>query len=66
MGVPKKRTSAQKRDQRRANWKFTAAPVVACSNCSEAKAPHQICPACGFYDGRFYGPKARGMAQARS
>jgi large subunit ribosomal protein L32 len=23
-----------------------------CSHCHEPKAPHQICPHCGFYGGR--------------
>ena len=52
MGVPKKRMSAQKRDQRRANWKFTAVAVATCSKCNEPKAPHSVCPACGHYNNR--------------
>lgn len=52
MGVPKKRMSAQKRDQRRANWKFTPVAVATCPKCNEPKAPHQVCPACGQYNGR--------------
>jgi len=35
MGVPKKRTSRQKRDQRRAHWKATAPNVGACPKCGE-------------------------------
>ena len=35
MGVPKKRTSQQKRDQRRAHWKATAPNVGACPKCGE-------------------------------
>jgi len=52
VGVPKKRTSAQKRDQRRANWKFSPAAVVECPKCHEPKAPHQVCPSCGHYKDR--------------
>ncbi len=52
MGVPKKRMSAQKRDQRRANWKLTPVAVSECSQCHEPKAPHQVCPSCGAYSGR--------------
>ena len=52
MGVPKKRMSAQKRDQRRANWKFTPVAVVECPKCKEPKAPHQVCPSCGTYADR--------------
>jgi large subunit ribosomal protein L32 len=39
MGVPKKRTSRQKRDSRRAHWKATAPNVGSC-------------PKCGFYKGK--------------
>lgn len=59
MGVPKKRTSAQKRDQRRAHWKITAPNVTACPNCGEPRLSHRICPSCGQYDG-----KARTEAKA--
>lgn len=52
MAVPKKRTSSQKRDQRRAHWKLTAPNVVKCSNCAEPVLPHHICKACGNYGGR--------------
>lgn len=52
MGVPKKRTSSQKRDQRRANWKITAPNVANCSNCGEPVLSHHICPACGTYGGK--------------
>jgi large subunit ribosomal protein L32 len=52
MGVPKKRTSAQKRDQRRANWKITAPNVMSCTNCGEAILSHRVCAKCGFYDGK--------------
>jgi len=52
VGVPKKRMSAQKRDQRRANWKFQPVAVVQCPKCKEPRAPHQVCASCGHYDGR--------------
>jgi large subunit ribosomal protein L32 len=52
MGVPKKRTSAQKRDQRRANWKITAPNVSACSACGEPIQSHRVCPSCGSYGGK--------------
>lgn len=52
MGVPKKRTSSQKRDQRRAHWKITAPNVTACTNCGEPVLSHRICPACGTYGGK--------------
>jgi large subunit ribosomal protein L32 len=49
MGVPKKRTSSQKRDQRRAHWKITAPNVSSCKSCGEAVLPHHVCKACGKY-----------------
>jgi len=52
MGVPKKRMSRQKRDQRRANWKVTAPNVNSCTNCSGPVLAHRACPACGHYKGK--------------
>jgi len=52
MGVPKKRTSAQKRDQRRAHWKITAPNVTNCSNCGEPVLSHRVCAKCGNYGGK--------------
>ena len=50
MGVPKKRTSKQKRDQRRAaNSKYTAVNVVKCPKCHEPVLPHTVCANCGKY-----------------
>ena len=50
MGVPKKRTSKQKRDQRRAaNSKFTAANVIKCPKCGYPVVPHTVCSNCGTY-----------------
>jgi large subunit ribosomal protein L32 len=52
MGVPKKRTSRQKRDQRRgSNWKATAPNVTACPKCGEPRLAHRACPNCGEYKG---------------
>jgi large subunit ribosomal protein L32 len=52
MGVPKKRTSAQKRDSRRAHWKVTPPNVSNCSNCGEPVLAHHVCPSCGTYGGK--------------
>ena len=53
MGVPKKRTSRQKRDQRRAsNFKVTPPNVTACPNCGEPVLSHRACPKCGQYRGK--------------
>jgi large subunit ribosomal protein L32 len=52
VGVPKKRTSKQKRDQRRANWKVSAPNVIRCPKCQEPVMPHRACPSCGTYRDR--------------
>ncbi|WP_373045248.1 50S ribosomal protein L32 [Vulgatibacter sp.] len=52
MGVPKKRTSKQKRDQRRAHWKVSAPNVVSCPNCASPTMSHRVCPTCGTYKGK--------------
>lgn len=50
MGVPKKRTSKQKRDQRRAaNSKYIAANVSKCPKCGSPIVPHTVCRECGTY-----------------
>lgn len=52
MGVPKKRTSKQKRDQRRANWKVSPPNVTRCASCAAPVLSHRICPSCGTYKGK--------------
>lgn len=53
MAVPKKRQSPSRRNKRRAQHDRVAAPaVVICSNCSEPKLAHRVCPACGHYAGQ--------------
>ena len=54
MGVPKKRTSAMRRDRRRAANNNLKKPVQvsACPNCAAAIMPHRVCPSCGFYKGK--------------
>ena len=52
MAVPKRKTTASKRDMRRANHdKVTAPNVVACSHCGEPVIAHRVCPSCGYYKG---------------
>lgn len=52
MAVPKRRTSRSRRDQRRAHDAMAQPALSICPECKEVKAPHQICPHCGFYRGR--------------
>lgn len=52
MAVPKKKTSKSKRDMRRSHHAVSAGASQECPNCGEAKRPHHVCGACGYYDGR--------------
>lgn len=53
MAVPKRRTSKTKKNQRRASsYKLPKVTIGECPQCHEAKLPHRVCKACGFYDGK--------------
>lgn len=51
MGVPKRKNSKSRRDKRTANKGLDFGSVARCQTCQEAVAPHQVCPACGYYKG---------------
>lgn len=52
MGLPKRRTSAAKRDRRRAHDALSAPHVITCPQCGERTRRHRACPHCGVYRGR--------------
>ncbi len=53
MAVPKRKTTASKRNTRRANHdKVTPVQLIACAHCGEPTLPHRACGACGHYKGR--------------
>ncbi len=52
MPNPKRRHSKSRRDMRRATWKMAIPAMSTCSNCSQTKLPHRVCPHCGYYNGR--------------
>ncbi|RVU54891.1 50S ribosomal protein L32 [Anaerosphaera multitolerans] len=53
MAVPKRKTSKQRRNKRRASsYRLNKVTLVECSNCHETKMPHRVCPSCGYYDGK--------------
>jgi large subunit ribosomal protein L32 len=52
MAVPKRKTTRQKRDQRRAHWKAQAPTYSECPQCHQPKLPHRVCGNCGYYGGR--------------
>ena len=52
MATPKQKTSKSRRNMRRAHDALTANSYHECPNCSELKRPHNVCPKCGYYDGK--------------
>lgn len=52
MAVPKKRTSKSVRGMRRSHHALAETNAVECPNCGEPKLPHNVCAACGHYNGR--------------
>ncbi len=52
MAVPKRRTSATKRNKRRAHDALVAPQFVSCPGCGEPMLRHRACPHCGEYRGR--------------
>lgn len=52
MAVPKKKTSKSVRNMRRSHHALKAKNFIECSNCGEPVMPHNVCAACGHYDGR--------------
>ena len=52
MAVPKKRTSSQRRDKRRATHRVSAPRLNRCPQCQSPRLPHRVCPVCGTYAGR--------------
>ncbi len=52
MGLPKRKTSKSKRNQRRSHDALTPPQWLSCSQCGEPVLPHRICAACGYYRGR--------------
>ena len=52
MAVPKRKTSPSKRGMRRSHDSLKVEAYQECSNCGELKRPHNLCNACGHYNGR--------------
>jgi large subunit ribosomal protein L32 len=52
MAVPKRRTSHQKRNKRRAHDALTVPQWIACPACGEPAQRHRACTHCGQYRGR--------------
>lgn len=52
MAVPKRKVSPHRRGNRRGHHSLTADAFHECNNCGELKRPHNMCIACGHYNGR--------------
>jgi large subunit ribosomal protein L32 len=52
MAVPKRRTTATRRDTRRAHWRGSPPTYSLCPRCRQPKLPHRVCGNCGYYRGR--------------
>ncbi|MCU0306167.1 MAG: 50S ribosomal protein L32 [Thermoleophilia bacterium] len=52
MAVPKRKTSRQRRDTRRATHAIQADRLGRCPRCTSPVRPHHVCLVCGHYRGR--------------
>jgi large subunit ribosomal protein L32 len=52
VAVPKRKTSRQRRDTRRATHSPVPPRVGRCPHCSAPVRPHRVCGVCGWYRGR--------------
>lgn len=52
MAVPARRTSKTRKRMRRGHIKLATPNLSACSNCSELRISHHVCPNCGQYNGK--------------
>ena len=52
MPNPTHRHSKTRGRKRRTHYKASTPSTGLCSNCSEVKLQHRVCPNCGYYNGR--------------
>lgn len=52
VAVPKRKTSRQRRDTRRATHAVVATRMGRCPRCSSPVRTHHVCGVCGYYRGR--------------
>ena len=52
MGVPKRRVSHARQGERRSHLAAGLPRLEECPHCHETKRAHNVCPNCGYYDGR--------------
>lgn len=49
--LPKRKVSRSRRNRRRSHDHLSLNHLVECENCGEYHVSHQVCPACGSYNG---------------
>ena len=52
MAVPKKKTEQSRKNMRRSHDALSVNAVSVCKNCGEIVKPHNVCKACGSYNGK--------------
>jgi len=52
MPNPNRRHSKSRTAKRRTHDALKSVASSGCPQCQEAKAPHHVCPHCGYYKGR--------------
>ena len=50
--VPKRRISKGRQGRRRGAIKIKVPALINCPNCGQKIRPHQVCPFCGYYQGK--------------
>lgn len=52
MAVPFRRTSKTAKRLRRTHFKLSVSGLVKCPNCGAMIKSHNVCPKCGYYNGK--------------
>ena len=52
MAVPFRRTSKTAKRMRRSHFKLSVSGLVKCPNCGATIKSHNVCPKCGYYNGK--------------
>ena len=52
MAVPFRRTSKTAKRLRRTHFKLSVSGLVKCPNCGAMIKAHNVCPKCGYYNGK--------------
>ena len=52
MAVPARRTSKTTKRMRRTHFKLHVTGLAKCADCGAMVKAHQVCPECGYYNGK--------------